>query len=147
MAQVLSTAQLGQAGFISDIAKGVQHLSGHHAVGTGGSAGLDRRDTAFGGKTGRLGNETEGLGLEGVAGQNGQRLAVDLVVGGLATAQIVVVHAGQVVVDKGIVVHQLQRAGIGQRQVPVDTAQTGKFRVSTGRIRLPPESTLYRMAS
>ena len=29
--------------------------------------------------------------------------------------------------DKGIVVHQLQRAGIGQRQVPVDTAQTGKF--------------------
>ena len=48
-------------------------------------------------------------------------------VGGLSAAQIVVVHAGQVIVDQRIIMHKLQGAGIGQGQMPVNAAQTGKL--------------------
>ena len=48
-------------------------------------------------------------------------------VGGLAAAQIIVVHAGQVIVDQGVVVYQLQRTAVGQRQMPIDAAQAGKL--------------------
>ena len=54
------------------------------------------------------------LGLEGVAGQHGRALAEDLVVRRLAAAEIVVVHAGQVVVDERIGVQHLYGAGHGQ---------------------------------
>ena len=36
-------------------------------------------------------------------------------------------HAGAGIVDQGVVVYQLQRTAVGQRQMPVDAAQTGKF--------------------
>ena len=49
----------------------------------------------------------EGEGLEGVAGEDGDGFAEDLVAGGLAAAEVVVVEGGQVVVDEGVGVEHL----------------------------------------
>ncbi|CAN4032121.1 aminoacyl-tRNA hydrolase, partial [Dysosmobacter welbionis] len=109
--------------------EGVQHLARHHAV----RAGDLRQDAAAGGPAAlvqprRRQDQAVGLRLEGVPRQHGQRLAVDLVVGGLAPAQVVVVHAGQVIVDQGVGVDQLQGAGHGQGRLPVRKArQPGKL--------------------
>lgn len=86
-----------------------------------------RFDAAAVGHAGRFEDQPERLGLQRVAREDGERLAEGLVVRGLAAAQVVVVHARQVVVDERIVVHQLQRAGIRQRQMPVDPAQPRKL--------------------
>ena len=58
------------------------------------------------------------LRLEGIPRQHRQRLSVDLVVGGLAPAQVVIVHTGQIVVNQGIGMYQLQSAAHRQRQLP-----------------------------
>ena len=65
----------------------------------------------------------KGGGEEGVPCQDGGGLAVDHVVGGPAPTQVVVVHGGQVVVNQGVGVHHLHRAGKGQRLRPVPPAQ------------------------
>mmetsp|Transcript_15015 Transcript_15015/g.32258 ORF Transcript_15015/g.32258 Transcript_15015/m.32258 type:complete len:419 (-) Transcript_15015:61-1317(-) len=56
------------------------------------------------------GDVLEGAGEEAVPGEDGALLAVHLVVGGLAPAEVVVVHAGQVVVHQRHGVDHLQRA-------------------------------------
>ena len=56
-------------------------------------------------------DELEGKGVEGVAGQDGEGLAVDFVVGGPAAAEVVVVHGGKVIVDEGEAVDHLDGAG------------------------------------
>ena len=95
----------------------------------------------------------EGLRLEGVPRQDGHGLAVDLVVGGLAPAQIVVVHAGQVVVDQGVGVDHLQCAGRRagppasrrpasraelQRQHRPDPLAAGQQAVAHGLVQVAP---------
>ena len=58
----------------------------------------------------RLAHELEGLHAEGIARHDGSRLAELLVRRGLATAVVVVVDAGQVVVDKAKGVEHLEGA-------------------------------------
>ena len=54
------------------------------------------------------GNGVESEGLEGVAGEDGDGVTEDLVAGGLAAAEVVVVEGGQVVVDEGVGVKHLE---------------------------------------
>ena len=44
----------------------------------------------------------EGKGLEGIAGEDGDRVAEDLVAGGLTAAEIVVVEGREVVMDERV---------------------------------------------
>ena len=65
-------------------------------------------------KIGRI-HRRKGMGQQSVAGQQGRSLIKLNVAGGLAAAQGVVIHAGQVVVDQRIGVNHLHRTGNGQR--------------------------------
>ena len=67
---------------------------------------------AFGGRG--LGKHDEGFGEQRVAAQHGHALAIDLVAGRPAAAQVIVVHGGQIVMDERVGVHQLDRAGRGE---------------------------------
>ena len=58
-----------------------------------------------------FGQDNEGLGEQGVAGENSHAFAIDLVRGWSATAQVVVVHRGKVVVHEGISMHDFHRTG------------------------------------
>ena len=59
----------------------------------------------------RVADQLEGLGQQGVTGQDGDSFAEDLVVGGIAAPEVVIVHGRQVVVDQGIGVDHLHGAG------------------------------------
>ena len=48
---------------------------------------------------------------EAVAGKNGHGFAEHLVIGGFSAPQVVVVHGGQVIVNKGVGVDEFQSAG------------------------------------
>lgn len=58
-----------------------------------------------------FGQDNEGLGEQGVTGENGHAFAIDLVRGWSATAQVVVVHRGKVVVHEGVSVHDFHCTG------------------------------------
>ena len=60
------------------------------------------------------GGHFEGDGEEGVTGEDGDGFAEDFVRGGLAAAEIVVVHAGEIVMDEGVGVDALDGAGEGE---------------------------------
>jgi hypothetical protein len=68
-----------------------------------------------------LGDQPEGERQQAIPRQDGDRLAVDLVVGGMPAAEVVVVHGRQVVVDERVGVDALQRAG-GRQHVRQATA-------------------------
>jgi hypothetical protein len=55
--------------------------------------------------------KVEGVDQQRVARQNGQGLAEHLMVGGPAAPEIVIVHAGQIVMDQGKGMRHLQGAG------------------------------------
>jgi hypothetical protein len=91
-----------------------------------------------------------------VAGEDGDGLAVDDVAGGLAAAEVVVVHAGEVVMDEGHGVHHLEGRGGGGggrgtagggAQASRPPAMPHAARHSAGRTRFPPASSAYRIAS
>ena len=65
----------------------------------------------------------KGEGLQSIARQKRRILSERLVVGGLAAAQVVVVHAGQVVVNQRVGVNHLDRAGKGQRRLRFAAAE------------------------
>lgn len=67
----------------------------------------------------------EGLGEEGVASEDGDGVAEDLVGGGAAATEIVVIHAGEVVVDEGVGVDQLDCASCGKCCIGIATAGFG----------------------
>ena len=102
----------------------VQHLPGHHAV---SAAGVREDQNGLAPLPGLHvpgpGDEAEGLRLQGVPGQDGHRLTVDLVAGGTAPAEVVVIHAGQVVVDEGVGVDALHGGGEGQRLLQTPPAE------------------------
>ena len=117
-----------QALGITDIIHRIQHLSAHHTVRTAGTHQHPQRlQTRVSGQHGSLQNQSVGRRLEGVSRQYCQGLTVNLVVGGFTPAEIVIIHAGQVIMDQRIRVDQLQCAAKGQRQVPVNAAQPGKL--------------------
>ena len=94
--------------------------------------------------------QRERLGLQAVAGENRDAVAVDDVQRRPAAAERVVVHRRQIVVDERVRVNQLDGARGGQREV--DAAAVACARraatasaaasVRTGRSRLPPAKTL-----
>ena len=69
----------------------------------------------------------KGESLQRVARQHGGGLAEHLVVRRLAAAQIVVVHARQIVVDERIGMQQLHAAGDGKRGVNIAAAKAAEF--------------------
>ena len=80
------------------------------------------------------------LGEEPVAGQDRNVLAVDDVRGRAPATQLVVVHRGQVVVDQGVGVDQLDR-GCRADRLGGSPPSARRPAHSTGRIRLPPASS------
>jgi len=62
-----------------------------------------------------VGENLEGRRLQRIAGQHRRRLVIGLVHGGPAAAQVVVVHARQIVVNQAVGVDALQRAGRAQQ--------------------------------
>ena len=58
-----------------------------------------------------LGEDGEGLGEEGVATEDGHAFAVNFMTSGSASAEIIIVHAREVIVDEGVGVHDLDGAG------------------------------------
>ncbi len=53
----------------------------------------------------------EGLGLQGIAGENGGGLVEGAVAGGAAAAQVVIVHGRQIVMHQRVGVDEFHRAG------------------------------------
>jgi len=92
------------------------------AAGSRGQFGDEGMGLVTRGRLG-FGEDLEGHGEQGVAGENGDAFAIDLVRGGPAPAQVVVVHAREIVVDEGIRVDALD--GAGGRQGAFDRAAAG----------------------
>ena len=68
-------------------------------------------------RSGRVGasHVAEGVGEQGVARENGRGFVEGLVAGGMPTAQIVVVHGGQIVVNERVGVNHFKSCGKGQQ--------------------------------
>ena len=107
----------------------VHDLAPDHPVGAGGSGDLGEDAGEHLGR--RLaqaevdGDEAERVGQERVPGENGDRLAEDLVVREAPAAVVVVVHGRQVVVDQGVGVDQLEAAGGGHDVVHLAAHRLG----------------------
>ena len=99
-------------------AQQIDHLAARHPLGAGGHRQPSDQLGAHGPiRVGvGMGEDFKGGGLQGVAGQDGGGLVVGLVHRGPAAAHVVVVHAGQVVVNQAVGVDQLQGAGGAQHR-------------------------------
>lgn len=122
----------------------IEDLSADHTGGTGGGE-TDARasSTPPGGKILHGGgHKPEGVGQQGVARKDGGGFIEGLVAGGAATAQIVIIHRGQIVVDEGVRVDHFSEAakGITARRARPNRAAVDRH--STGRRRLPPARRL-----
>ncbi len=60
-----------------------------------------------------FGEKGEGVGEEGVAGEEGGGFIVGAVGGGATATEVVVIHAGEVVMDEGVGVEALEGGGGG----------------------------------
>jgi len=99
----------------------VHNLAADHAVGSGTGGDLVDHCQACGrvasaGMT-RVADQFEGLGQQGIAGQDGDRFAEYLVVGRVSAPEVVIVHGRQVIMDQGIGVDHLH--GTGGRDGPL----------------------------
>jgi hypothetical protein len=136
----LELVQAAQArGALRDERLDVDVLAADHAVDAGGGGELADGLEQVGGVASLLvEDELERLGVEAVAGEDGDVLAVLDVAGGPAAAQIVVVHGREVVVDEAVVWMSSRAAASGRTSagsVPIALAVAS---ASTGRMRLPP---------
>ena len=114
-----------------------------------------RLQPPFGGQVLGIEDLGHGEGDHGVAGKDGRGFTVDLVVRGPAPAQIVVVHAGQIVVDQRLGVDHLEGDSRGQGRLrrPADslggsqgqdrpqTLATGEQAVADGSASRPRRSS------
>ncbi len=88
-------------GLLLALGEHVLHLAGGHAVYACCLAQvLNQGDAAVAAVITMAGKQLESAGVQGVAGQNGGGFVEGLVAGGLAPAQVVVVHGGQIVVNQ-----------------------------------------------
>jgi hypothetical protein len=133
--------ELGQRERLADRVE-VDRLAARHAARAAGDA--RRAAIIFSWSAGRrravLGEELEGEALQRVAREERRGLVELHVAGGLAAAQDVVVHAGQVVVDERVRMDHLDRgrgdcAAARRRLDELAAAKT-----SIARTRLPPPS-------
>ena len=116
----------------------VQHLAAHHAFFPGGGGQNLHLFDQNGGVRFGGGNRIEGRRQKGVAGQDSLGLAEDLVVGQAAPAVVVIVHAGQIVVNQAVGVDHLDGRGEGQGLLPVSPAQAAEFQHKDGPQPLAP---------
>ena len=112
--------------------KHVLDLAADHRPRSGGRRQLRHAGEGDLRRRGHRGQEPERERLERIAGEKGDGFAVDLVAGGDAAAQVVVVHAGEIVVDEGVGVEALD----GRRGVlgggAVRAARPGPHRAEGG---------------
>ena len=103
----------------------IHHLAPHQAGGAGGEAEFahHRQQSIGGNPRAAQGHHLEGAGEQGIAGQDGVGLAVHLVIGGSAAAQVVVVHGGEIVMDQRHGVDHLQGNAGGHGQFAVGAGQ------------------------
>jgi hypothetical protein len=101
-------------GDVASFAFEVGHLAGDELEGTGGPGEFED-DVAVGisGPGPALGGDLEGLGEQGIAGEDGDPFTEDLVVGEASASIIVVIHGRQVVVDEGVGVDAFHGASQG----------------------------------
>lgn len=85
---------------------------------------------AFGGRG--LNQYFEGLGEEGISGENGDAFPVNLVVRGFAPAEVVVIHGRQVVMDEGISVDAFDSAGSREGWSAITAARLGGGQTESG---------------
>src|SRR3954453_19098346 len=122
----------------------VDVLPADHPVHAGGGGQLRHRGEDGGGLARLLTqDEPEGLRVEAVAGEDGDVLAELDVAGRAAAGQLVVVHRGEVLVNEGVRVDELERggerehgggvaaggAGRGEREHGTDALAAGQQRV------------------
>ena len=138
----------------------VDGLSAHHAV-RAGRVGHDHDGcaacgaaTAASRDVGLSRQQVKRRGLQAVAGENRDAVAVHDVQRRTAAPQRVVVHRRQVVVNERVGVNELDGAGRRQRGIPgvgqrvrrrvrtLRATASAAASVSTGRSRLPPAKTL-----
>jgi hypothetical protein len=119
----------------------VEVLPADHPVDAGGAGQLARGEHERAVARLLAQKVVEGLGVEAVAGEDGDVLAELHVAGRAPAAQVVVVHGRQVVVDERVGVDELD--GGGQRQHADGSRPMARAvaSASTGRIRLPPASS------
>ena len=87
-----------------DVVVGQGRRGGGGRADAGADGAGDFLEDVDGGDGGAVeaGDGVEGEGLKGVTGEDGDGVAEDLVAGGLAAAEVVVVEGGQIVVDEGV---------------------------------------------
>ena len=118
----------------------VDHLAAGHAARAGGVR-QRQHQLAAGLRVGMgvgLGQDLEGAGLQGVAGQDGGGFVEGAVGAGLAAAQIVVVHGGQVVVHQAVGVQHFDAGGDAGGAGLGDAEQAATSTTRKPRRRLPP---------
>ncbi len=114
----------------------IQNLTADHAVHAGRTGKhANRAQLYFCRNTERIGRirccfkrEIE----QTVTCEHCDRFAVNLVIGGLAAAQIVIIHARQIVMDEGVGVNHLERTGERQCGFNMAATQTAEFQHKRG---------------
>ena len=103
----------------------VHHLAAGHAGGAGGDGKLGDQLGAGEGifMGGFVGEDLEGQRVQRIARQHGGGFVKGLVDGRLAAAQIVIVHARQIVVDEAVDMDAFDGEGDAQGAFPVDIEQ------------------------
>ena len=61
-----------------------------------------------------MGEDGEGFCEEGIADEDGHAFAIDFMGGGAAAAEVIIIHAGEVIMNKGVGVHDFDGAGGGE---------------------------------
>ena len=126
-------------------AQHIQGLARHHALRPAGPGQHQRRLCPLPvGNAGGRSNQTERLRLESVSCQHRHSLTVNLVAGGLAPAEVVVIHTGQIVVNQGIGMDQLQSAAKGNGPPPLAPHQVTE---SQGHYRPHPLTSGHEAVS
>jgi hypothetical protein len=77
---------------------------------------MDRIDPLLRAQSRSMGNEPERLRLQRVSRQHGHGFSIDLVAGGPPPPEVVIIHAGQVIVNEGVGMDALQSRA--QREGP-----------------------------
>ena len=125
----LALAKFGRRRIESAFRREVEHLAAHHPAQPGRAR--ERRDQVkpdLGvGMRLRATENVEGKGEKAVTGQDGGRLIECLVRGRTASAQVVIVHGGQVVVRQRVAMNAFQRRPGHQGILPWDIKQGGGF--------------------
>ena len=126
-APVFMRCKVADVGFGQRLARRfeVEHLPASHARAAARARKLKAKLGSHGGARMRagVGKDLESQRQQCIACKNRGRLVEGLVHGRPAAPQIVVVHGGQIVMNKGVTMHAFERAGRIQRLLRADAEQ------------------------